>query len=273
MHKMDKTILLLGDETKALNTNIHSNLSRLENNQSQIATLLTQIMDELGASQPNVNKPVVNLLGEIGRKMDDINQGRDGSEVSGKTSAELINQLSANQSHMMQLMHQMSQELQRINSTETGQSNVVSRGSQSLVGGSQSFVETRNGKGMNAEAQAKNGMVDAEASRSGNGGIANTGSLYNKVSSLGGSAKQALVGLVYRGATAPGNTTIPVQNIAVPVQSTTVNANGAKTVGGGSDKTEISAVHGAANEDGSWTRKIVYFGLVTCVLVLLTTQS
>ncbi|XP_008467342.1 uncharacterized protein LOC103504822 isoform X2 [Diaphorina citri] len=264
MHKMDKTILLLGDETKALNTNIHSNLSRLENNQSQIATLLTQIMDELGASQPNVNKPVVNLLGEI---------GRDGSEVSGKTSAELINQLSANQSHMMQLMHQMSQELQRINSTETGQSNVVSRGSQSLVGGSQSFVETRNGKGMNAEAQAKNGMVDAEASRSGNGGIANTGSLYNKVSSLGGSAKQALVGLVYRGATAPGNTTIPVQNIAVPVQSTTVNANGAKTVGGGSDKTEISAVHGAANEDGSWTRKIVYFGLVTCVLVLLTTQS
>lgn len=232
MHKMDKTILSLGEETKALNQSIHSNINQLDISQARVVALLNHIATYVrsesyrnpadGTAKNHIDASLIELLRQTNRKLDALSKLDASSQVSTGDSA--FHRIDASQTEMMRSLKLILGHVEAMKNLVNDDRKVqLKSDSKSMISEDSGSKKSSVGKAYSSVTNYSSGLGSK---------IANIGSGIIESSGFGSKKTGS--------------------------DSKTVE-QGYSDEGGLVDGTD----------DVPWTRKVVYFGLVTCVLVLL----
>ncbi|KAL1450573.1 hypothetical protein WDU94_002920 [Cyamophila willieti] len=165
MHKIDNTILQLGEETQMLSQNIHSDVSQLDRNQSLMLQLLTQ--DQNGSRKESIDRTSLEPLQQTLKQLMVFT-----TQNTEKTKSQLSS-LTANQTAVMNSLKQISNELDRLNTSQKEMRNEFLVEKKKI---DQLFRMNPNTSVIMSDQPAPSSM----------------GTIYDKASSLGNGVKQAL---------------------------------------------------------------------------------
>uniref|UniRef100_A0A8D8YNB9 Coiled-coil domain-containing protein 51 n=2 Tax=Cacopsylla melanoneura TaxID=428564 RepID=A0A8D8YNB9_9HEMI len=238
MHKIDETIVQLGQETQTLSQNIHSDVSKLDQNQRLMLQLLTQ--DQSSGTKNNSIDNQTNLdpLQQTLKRLMLFT-----TQNTAKTEGQLTS-LNANQAAVMNVLKEISKELERLNVTQKEMRHEFllvekKRSDQFLFRNSGTIGDSQSRSGTTSDSQSRNSSVTSSSSL---GAISN--SIYDKASSLGSGVKEAI-----------GN------GYSRAIEDYRISGESVKTLSNESDSSSGSS---------SWTKPLVYFGIFSVVYVLAT---
>lgn len=290
MHKMDKTILNLGEETKTLSQNIHADVATLDARQKQIMAVLKSLLSQPGGRNSS-EADMVKLINETISRLDKEKTSKatlgvlDNSTTQSKAREESIQKQvkqtlgvddlyakpsgteSAPQTtsinSMLTLLQQIRSDVEKLTKSQSDIANDIGKRIEKLeerMSASSSWESLSNGLssvggglsslGSNAK-QAVGGFVSSYTS----GGIGGTGSKEDAsgIAGSGSVANRNSTGVFTRQDTA-GNT----------ARSNAADSRSSVSVSSSSNVPAVRKSDPGSGEGGqSWQRKVVYFGACT----------